>query len=156
MADYSRYEEIIRRSSTLFLVLLTCLFILGAVGVFLSIKIKYSKDNGIKDKKEASRVMLVISVIGVCMSVVLYLGTLYAANYDIQNQAYMTYEGELEIVNNEKHDEANVFIYNHNGRKIRLEKYNCNFEDGTYTGRVIYSEKTKIAFEIVLYEVIAD
>ena len=156
MADYSRYEEIIRRSSTLFLVLLTCLFILGAVGVFLSIKIKYSKDNGIKDKKEASRVMLVISVIGVCMSVVLYLGTLYAANYDIQNQAYMTYEGELEIVNNEKHDEANVFIYNHNGRKIRLEKYNCNFENGVYTGRVVYSEKTKIAFEIVLYEVIED
>lgn len=154
MADYSRYEEIIRRSSTLFLVLLTCLFILGAVGVFLSIKIKYSKDNGIKDKKEASRVMLVISVIGVCMSVVLYLGTLYAANYDIQNQAYITYEGELEIVNIKKFDEANVFIYS--GRKIRLEKYNCNFENGVYTGRVVYSEKTKIAFEIVLYEMIED
>ena len=88
------------------------------------------------------------------MSVVLYLGTLYAANYDIQNRAYITYEGELEIVNIKKSDEANVFIYN--GRKIRLEKYNCNFENGVYTGRVVYSEKTKIAFEIVLYEVIED
>ena len=152
MADYSRYEEIIRRSSTLFLVLLTCLFILGAVGVFLMIR--YSKDNETKDERITTRIIFILSIIAACMSVVLYLGTLYAANYDIQNRAYITYEGELEIVNIKKSDEANVFIYN--GRKIRLEKYNCNFENGVYTGRVVYSEKTKIAFEIVLYEVIED
>ena len=152
MADYSRYEEIIRRSSTLFLVLLTCLFILGAVGVFLMIR--YSKDNETKDERITTRIILVLSIIAACMSVAFYVNTLYAANYDIQNQAYITYEGELEIVNIKKSDEANVFIYN--GRKIRLEKYNCNFENGVYTGRVVYSEKTKIAFEIVLSEVIED
>ncbi|MBR3893624.1 MAG: hypothetical protein IKJ35_00595 [Clostridia bacterium] len=144
MMDYSQYEEIINRKATVFLVIIALLFIVCAVLIWMIIR--EFKEPKTKDARIADRIWLVLSSVIACLSVVFFMATVYARNYDIRNQAYLTYEGKIEIVN--KKSGANVFIFN--DKRKMLDAVRCDVEDGIYTGRVIYSQKTKIAFEIVL------
>ena len=148
--DYSRYDEIVRREANVFLVLLVLFFAVCVVGIVLSIVWLRDSDNRSKDERISDRIMLIVFSIAVLMPLVLFPLTIHAKQYDIQNQAYLTYEGEFEVVR--KKAGANVFIYNEKGRKIQLDKNSCNLEGGIYIGSVVYSQKTKIAFKLDAHE----
>lgn len=148
--DYSRYDEIVRREANVFLVLLVMFFAVCVVGIVLSIVWLRDSDNRSKDERISDRIMLIVFSIAILMPLVLFPLTIHAKQYDIQNQAYLTYEGEFEVVRVKAG--ANVFIYNEKGRRIQLDKNSCNLEEGTYMGSVVYSQKTKIAFKLDAYE----
>lgn len=148
--DYTRYDEIVSRHTTVFLVLLGMLFVVCAVGIVLAIVWLRNSDHRSKDERISDRIMLIVFSISILMPLVLFPLTIHAKQYDIQNQAYLTYEGEFEVVRVKAG--ANIFIYNEKGRKIQLDKNSCNLEEGTYVGSVVYSQKTRIAFELDVYE----
>lgn len=148
--DYTRYDEIVSRHTTVFLVLLGMLFVVCAVGIVLAIVWLRNSDHRSKDERISDRIMLIVFSISILMPLVLFPLTIHAKQYDIQNQAYLTYEGEFEVVRVKAG--ANIFIYNEKGRKIQLDKNSCNLEEGTYMGSVVYSQKTRIAFELDVYE----
>ena len=145
MTDFSQYEAIILKRATVFVVICVMLFIVCCVGIVL-VK-KWAKDSQERDDKISYRILLVICLAFAVLSAGLVVGTIHAANYDIQNQAYVVYEGEFEVVNTKSG--ANVFI---TPRKIIqlewLEWGGCYVEDGFYNGKVLYSEKTRIVFEV--------
>lgn len=148
--DYTRYDEIVSRHTTVFLVLLGMLFVVCAVGIVLAIVWLRDSDHRSKDERISDRILLIVFSIAILMPLVLFPLTIHAKQYDIQNQAYLTYEGEFEVVRVKAG--ANIFIYNEKGRKIQLDKNSCNLEEGTYMGSVVYSQKTRIAFELDVYE----
>ena len=146
MSDFSQYEAVIKRNSTVTIVLCAVLLLISCIGIFL-IK-KYAKDAETKDDRICNRIFLVLAIACVIMSVVFIVNTVYATNYDIKNQAYLVYEGEFEIVRTKSG--ANVFLAPKNMFKW-LEWSNSYVEDGIYNGKIIYSEKTKIVFQLEIY-----
>ena len=149
--DYSRYDEIVRHKTNVFLVLLAMLFVVCVVGIVLAIVWLKNPIDRSKDERISDRIMLIVLSIAILLPLVMFPLTVHARQYDIQNQAYLTYEGEFEVVQ-VKGNSSNVFIYNEKGRKIQLTKNSCNLEEGIYMGSVVYSQKTKIAFELDGYE----
>jgi len=145
MTDFSQYDAVIQRRATVFVVLLVALLAFCCFGIVF-IK-KSSKDSQARADKISDRVILFTGIVLAILSVMLMIGTVYASNYDIKNQAYLVYEGEFEIVNTKSG--ANVFI---TPRKIIqlewLEWGNCDVDDGFYNGKILYSEKTRIVFEV--------
>ena len=62
--------------------------------------------------------------------------------YDIQNNAYLVWEGDFTIVKYGK----SWFCYIPDQSGIRLEVVD-SLPEGNYTGRVVYSEKSKVLLE---------
>lgn len=67
-------------------------------------------------------------------------------NYDIKNQAYITYKGEFTYELSNKH--YWIYIPDSNGIQLGVgvsgERW---MPDGIYTGTVIYSERTKVVVD---------
>jgi amino acid transporter len=146
MSDFSQYEAVIKRNSTVTIVVFAMLLLISCIGIFL-IK-KYAKDAETKDDRISDRIILVLAIACAIMSVVFIVNTAYATNYDIKNQAYIVYEGEFEIVRTKSG--ANVFLAPKNMFKW-LEWANPYGEDGIHSGKIVYSEKTKIVFQLEFY-----
>lgn len=72
--------------------------------------------------------------------------------YDIRNDAYITYTGDFTISNKYTKGSA-IFVYIDNN--TQLESYS-GMSPGKYTGKVIYSERSAIAFDIEIIEKIGD
>ena len=145
MVDYSSYEKVISRVTTVMMVLVAVLFVVAVIGIFLFGK---AEEKESRNDKIGRRVALAIFIITACASLCFFFATVYARNYDINNQAYVTYEGEFKVVFNKS--KANVFIYT--PQRIQLSDLQGRLEEGLYTGRIVYSEKTRIVFEMTVYD----
>ena len=143
MVDYTSYERIITRVTTLMMVLVAILFVVAIIGAFMFRK---AEEHERRSDRIGRLIVFVFCILTACGAACFFFATVYARNYDINNQAYVTYEGEFMVVSNKS--KTNVFIYT--PRRIRLTDLNCDLEEGTYTGRIVYSEKTRIVFEMTV------
>ena len=146
MVDYTSYEKIITRVTTVMMVIVAILFVVAIIGAFMFRK---TEEHERRSDRIARLIVFVFCILTACGAAGFFFATAYARKYDINNQAYVTYEGEFMVafVNA---SQANVFIYT--PRRIRLTDLNCDLEEGTYTGRIVYSEKTRIVFEMTVYD----
>ncbi|MBQ9084230.1 MAG: hypothetical protein IJY24_01100 [Clostridia bacterium] len=69
-------------------------------------------------------------------------------SYDIENEAFIVYEGEFEFSHDYRDDYSVSFTYS--GADYSLSTDDYFFEDGVYRGRVIFSERSKIVLEIII------
>ena len=134
MMDYSVYDKILIRSVIGVCIICIILCIVSVIGIIYAVRKLDKKD-------------VIICLIGLSIAIV---GTLVFSVikipqyvYDIKNNAYITYTGEYNIVSNGRSD---ILVYIENN-SIRLES-NAGLDEGKYIGTIIYSERSKIAFDI--------
>lgn len=128
--DYAQYDTI----------LLQRMLVFGVVSLALSgIWFAFV----IKDRKQRMTIHKLFCIV-MCLVCFLFGAIeVYKHNYDMQNDAYLVWEGEYTIDN---HGGTTCFVYLPDKDGIKLEAENLGI-DGTYYGKVIYSEKSKIALE---------
>lgn len=141
--DYSEYEKILRKEVSdtwIFWVILVVL-----VGMFIYI----NKSDFYDDMKKWAKIVSNIIIVVVIISTSLYFATyIYNSYSDINNEAYVVYEGEFYI-NDHRGDYVHI---EENGKKRTLSYYDANYmEGGTYTGKFVYAKRTGIILEMQEY-----
>ena len=117
---------------------------------FLIILLFQTKDMWSKKKRHTNRRLRLRDYFCIGMIVFsLFLGSKYTfeCHYDIQNKAYHVWVGDFTIVNYGKA----WFCYIPDTDGIRLEVVD-SLPEGNYTGRVIYSEKSRMLLECYIDE----
>ena len=90
--------------------------------------------------------IIISCIIGLMAGILVLISIqLYQLQYDVKNDAYITYEGEFQAK-----EKYNIYIYE-NGKRKTLSIGQNEFTDGTHTGKIIYGEKTKIVVDYTIY-----
>lgn len=132
--DFSMYDKILIRSVIGIFIVCIVLCIISIMGIIYVIH----------NLDKISVIICVILLSGVIVGIIVFSAiTIPQYVYDIKNNAYITYSGEYNIVSNGRSD---ILIYIENN-SIRLES-NAGFDEGEYAGTIVYSERSKRAFDI--------
>ncbi len=133
--NYAIYDKILLKYVVTYSIVALVFLILAIIGVILAFRYL---------DKEAKIVMSIM------LSVILVVVSFFCFKnfpkyiYDIKNNAYITYTGNFEVSNKYTKGSA-VFVRIDNG--TQLESYS-GILPGSYTGTVIYSERSAIAFDV--------
>lgn len=143
--DYAAYEEILTDQMMGVGVVIGLIVFILVLVLFFRIRYIYKKNKKTArwNLKRKLRLSDYCCIVLMCFS--LFLGVKYISeyNYDVQNQAYIVWNGDFVI----EHYGKSSFLYIPDEDGLRLEGGRSLF-DGEYTGQVIYGEKSKIVLEI--------
>ncbi|MBR3894161.1 MAG: hypothetical protein IKJ35_03325 [Clostridia bacterium] len=139
MNHFAAYEKILTRS---------CMMIVGiCIFVIAIIAIAYPF---VKKQYERNEQKIVALICGLFVLGALIIGgyTAYNTISDIQKQSYIVYSGTFV---SDKDGTGKVHIVDSSGKKITLSVASYTMPFGTYSGKIVYSEKTKIVLEYQIY-----
>lgn len=137
--DYSLYENIITKKLIYYSTLSVIAMIFSIVCLIYLVK-------KMRDEKALFCFLMILLCFSIVGSVVLGGKTIYSSIYDIKNQAYICYEGEFLIDTDVETRNGTCTTRLGDGTKLETDAY--QYLAGTYTGKVIYGEKTKIVLDI--------
>ena len=114
------------------------------IGLFLTVAIitvyfwiRKTSDN----KKENTELIVILGVM--LLGVLIFeTYTICTTVHDVQNNAYVVYEGTYET-----DKDAKVYITDANGKRKTLSDAFYSLPNGTHRGRIVYSEKTKLVVD---------
>lgn len=146
MADYQKYtaflEEQLAFRKTVGVVLALLLVLLSAL-ILLGLG-KYMEKTSIKERLLCVAICIVFFAIPFCI-----LGSqMRDFRYDIENEAYLTYEGEFTF-----EQEKSILIFHVDGEKIEVIAEKVNMAPTvTQIGKIVYAEKSGYLLYYELYE----
>ena len=93
------------------------------------------------NKKENTELIVILGVM--LFGVLIFeTYTICTTVHDVQNNAYVVYEGTYET-----NKDAKVYITDANGKRKTLSDAFYSLPNGTHRGRIVYSEKTKLVVD---------
>ena len=138
MRSFEVYDAIVTRHCWT-MVLIGLFAILAIIAIYLWIR--RTNDN----KKERTEFAIILGVL--LLGVLIFeTYTICTTVHDVQNDAYVVYEGTYET-----DKDAKVYITDANGKRKTLSDAFYGLPDGTHRGRIVYSEKTKIVVDYQAY-----
>ena len=138
MKSFEDYDAILTRHCWT-MVLIVLVAIAAIIAIYFWIK------KTIDNKKELTEYAIILGVLLLCV-LVFEIYTICTTVHDLQNDAYVVYEGTYETG---KH--AKVYITDANGKRKTLSDYLYPISEGTRRGRIVYSEKAKIVVDYQSY-----
>ena len=92
-------------------------------------------------KKENTELLVILGLL--LLGVLIFeTYTICTTVHDVQNNAYVVYEGTYET-----DKDAKVYITDANGKRKTLSDAFYSLPNGTHRGRIVYSEKTKLVVD---------
>lgn len=138
MKSFEAYDAILTRHCWT-MVLIGLFAILAIIAFYLWIR--RTNDN----KKERTEFAIILGVL--LLGVLIFeTYTICTTAHDVQNDAYIVYEGTYETGK-----DAKVYITDADGKRKTLSDAFYSLPDGTHRGRIVYSEKTKIVVDYQAY-----
>ena len=93
------------------------------------------------NKKENTELIVILGVM--LLGVLIFeTYTICTTVHDVQNNAYVVYEGTYET-----DKDAKVYITDASGKRKTLSDAFYSLPNGTHRGRIVYSEKTKLVVD---------
>ena len=137
-----RYSEILLDSNVPFIVA-TIIGLIVLIPIIVVLYIKNRKNDDTKDFK-----FLFITFI-IVFSVVFAWWITFTCNTvsDVKNQAYIVYEGEFYVENPRN---SKIKLLDGSNTKLEYDYFEV-YLSGYHKGKIVYSQKTKIALEIIEY-----
>lgn len=89
----------------------------------------------------------ILGIGGIIVSMVLGSTIIWECSYDINNEAYIAWEGDITVCRDGP-SKSRWYIPNEDG--IKLE--GSGLDEGKYTGKIIYGEKSKIVLDYIVEE----
>lgn len=112
--------------------------LIGLVAIAAIVAIYFWIRKTIGNKKECTEFAIILGVL--LLGVLIFeTYTICTTVHDVQNDAYIVYEGTYETGKDSK-----VYITDADGKRKTLSDAFYSLPDGTHRGRIVYSEKTKI------------
>lgn len=143
--DYLAYEKIIMNQ-------LYGLWILSSICLLASVICIIYCVFKIRNEKEVLWFIIGIVCLGVFIgNIILIRNATNAALYDIENKAYIVWEGDFVVDSYKSSGNSILCIPDEKGIKLEMDAY--TLRGGKYSGKVIYGEKTKYVLEIQVDEV---
>ena len=136
MRSFEVYDAIVTRHCWT-MVLIGLFAILAIIAIYLWIR----KTNDNKKERTEFSIILAVLLLGV-LAFETY--TICTSVHDIQNDAYVVYEGTYETGESKG---THVYITDTNGKRKTLSDAFYSLPDGTHRGRIVYSEKTKLVVD---------
>ena len=136
MKSFEAYDAILTRHCW-------TMVLIGLVAIAAIIAIYFWIRKTIDNKKGLTEyaILLGVLLLGV---LVFEIYTICTTVHDIQNDAYVVYEGTYETAK-----DAKVYIIDADGKRKTLSDAFYSLPEGTHRGKIVYSEKTKI---VVYYQ----
>ena len=69
-------------------------------------------------------------------------------HYDIKEESFVVYQGEFINRGGSQGGLKTIVIYDDSGREIKLLSGNIGLDIGSYTGKVVYGQRSKIVERI--------
>ena len=127
--------------------------VIGVIGVGVCVALLGLGLKDLKEKGKQDRVPAIVKIGAAVLFAVLFLSksvtSVYETNYDINHQAYISYEGVFEVKSKKN---ADWLTFTHSGETLTLEWEGDDLSSGTYEGKIIYAEKTGIILEVWVYD----
>ncbi len=145
--DFSVYEAQLTKRMLLYGIsstLLAVMFIACLLYVAHSSSFKAHSEcqKEIMEAKLSKWVLCIFCVVGIIGCLLLGSTTVWKCTYDINNQAYIVWMGDISVC---RDGPTKCRWYLPDDKGIKLE--GASLDEGKYTGKVIYSEKTKIVLD---------
>ena len=150
--DFIAYETQLTRRVVLygaFSALLAIMFIVCLFYVAHSPYFKADSDNprDNRETKVTKWTLYILGLGGVVGCLVLGISTAWKCTYDINNQAYIVWQGDFSVYQDGP-TKSRWYLPDDNGIKLEGD----GLEEGQYTGRIVYSEKAKIVLDYTVDE----
>ena len=116
---------------------------LFAIMAFVALYFGMRKISDSKKERTGLAVILGVLLLGV---LIFETYTICTTVHDVQNDAYVVYEGTYETGK-----DAKVYITDADGKRKTLSDAFYSLPDGTHRGRIVYSEKTEIIVDYQAY-----
>lgn len=139
--DYSSFEKIIMKRACCFAIICSVVLIVS----LLAICYIFKRIKGDKPMFFALLSLCVLTTVGSC---VLGGNVVYSSAHDINNQAYIVYEGVFKVERDLEVVSGTCTMIFHDKEKTSLEMDAYVLDPGEYTGKIIYGEKTKIVLDV--------
>ena len=134
MKSFDVYDAILTRHCWT-MVWIGLFLIVAIITVYFGIR----KTSSNKKENTELIVILVVMLLGV---LIFETYTICTTVHDVQNNAYVVYEGTYET-----DKDAKVYITDANGKRKTLSDAFYSLPNGTHRGRIVYSEKTKLVVD---------
>lgn len=136
MKSFEVYDAIVTRHCW-------TMVLIGLVAIAAIIAIYFWIRKTIDNKKGLAEYTIILGVL--LLGVLVFeIYTICTTIHDVQNDAYVVYEGTYETAK-----DAKVYIIDADGKRKTLSDAFYSLPDGTHRGKIVYSEKTKI---VVYYQ----
>ena len=136
MKSFEAYDAILTRHCW-------TMVLIGLVAIAAIIAIYFWIRKTINNKKGLAEYAIILGVL--LLGVLVFeIYTICTTVHDVQNDAYVVYEGTYETGKNPK-----VYITDANGKRKTLSDAFYSLPEGTHRGKIVYSEKNKI---VVYYQ----
>lgn len=138
MKSFEAYDAILTRHCW-------TMVLIGLVAIAAIVAIYFWIRKTIGNKKECTEFAIILGVL--LLGVLVFeTYTICTTVHDVQNDAYIVYEGTYETGK-----DAKVYITDVDGKRKTLSDAFYSLPDGTHRGRIVYSEKTKIVVDYQAY-----
>ena len=138
MKSFEAYDAILTRHCW-------TMVLIGLVAIAAIIAIYFWIRKTIDNKKGLTEYAIILGVL--LLGVLVFeIYTVCTTVHDVQNDAYVVYEGTYETAK-----DAKVYIIDADGKRKTLSDYLYPISEGTKRGRIVYSEKTKIVVDYQSY-----
>ena len=151
--DYQKYTDFLKGQVNFrytIAVILVILFLAFAALILSGYPKASKKENTIKDK-------LLCVLLCFCLFLIpfYFLGKqIHTMNTDIKSNAYVVYEGEFtyEYVNPTRGGDVSEVSFIVDGEEFTLTAEPLKLVSGTYTGKIVYAEKSMYLLDYEIYE----
>lgn len=138
MKSFEAYDTILTRHCW-------TMVLIGLVAIVAIIAIYFWIRKTSDSKKENTGLVVILGVL--LLGVLIFeTYTICTTVHDVQNDAYVVYEGTYETGK-----DAKVYITDADGKRKTLSDAFYSLPDGTHRGRIVYSEKTEIVVDYQAY-----
>lgn len=100
-------------------------------------------------RREKKLEYYILFFLGILLSIgsgILLFDLTYVSLYDIRNKAYIVWEGDFVVGEGQSSGMCDLYISDESGIELGMES--SWLDSGSYTGRVVYGQKTKEVLEI--------
>ena len=141
--NYSAYEQELTRLMIVYAVEFGALVIaLALIFWRRTRKIWKSEETGAQNQKQKMRFGDYLCLILMVSSLMLGLNTIWKYRYDIQNQAYIVWDGSFTVEDAGR--ESYWYLPDRSGVELQGD---ISLPEGSYNGMVTYGEKTKVVLD---------
>ncbi len=137
--DHSAYEKAIEGRMAYFIIIGAVVFIVGIISIIYMCR-------NMRGEKIYFAVLLTLACFAVVGSAVLVGSVVYSSLYDINNQAFVIYEGQFKVDTDVETRSGTCSLYLEDGTKLETDAYLLSA--GIHEGRIVYGLKTKIVLDV--------
>ena len=159
MTDFSIYDQ--KLWQNMWVAVVACAVVVTILTVVLIKEwVGLKKPAGKSDRKEKIiwAVTTPILILFMIVLIVQAADTVYCTNYDVRNQAYILYRGEYKVSYTWDGTKCLTFTEEGVTRRFVLHNERNEFTDvwtipaGTYSGEILYSDKTELIWDYGIAE----